>query len=760
MCRAVTCLSYCIAVTTKSLLFAAEAYPTLEPTLRFLDLVSLRVRRGTLRVSSTAAASAPAISRLLLELWDLVRDELVEVELFWAEQRIARGLLCSNCQGTVPPNVAVRWTFPQTAAACAACCDVQANFDGISDSESHKQSLRRLFKPFRLCLPTPLPIRPPTDPEENTSLEADSRTATSIAIAPSWTEGASNALSFGCDAGNYDEPDEQSVVDVYFRVPRSAKQRLKAVVRRYHLQPVQISDGILAHKHTKKVEALLDVRDKLVGYLTHPCNPILRLSSVFPGGLRSLDVPPRLRASESSTLSRYKCHSVESCLRRGSRSLPTPRPLAAGRLFSPSAHRVLSLRSTRLPCSSRPLKTALDCLPRRSRTLTRPRRRPLVFISSRASFFCSPDPHAQMCRATTQIFFGLPIRTWSLVPAADAWPKLVKTLHFFDLIMLRILSGTLLAVRKENPGPSAVERVPIEVWDVVKHKLVDLELQDANDRFMRDIEVNEWSCWGSGLRKPGKALAGSALPPFWTDICIEAEPCDMCSEAIFELLMESIWPGKAEEVRVEDAALRKMLTAIDGPQKLQTLLKAFGLYAPFPQAVLRADKNWFDLSSATYIALPPSPDEVTSLEADCGGDMFPDQHAFRHVDPEIMAKLARDGRDRFRKIIRDLHLESLSIKALPSEPDSPRVPPRSYQYCYFRREFTEITPTEANPAWTMHTTCETTCSVFAMQHNSTKRFLHFPDAKTSFRYNLRVFKAFISRILRLHESSEGAARVV
>ncbi|BGP00871.1 hypothetical protein NBRC10513v2_000995 [Rhodotorula toruloides] len=584
MCRAVTCLSYCIAVTTKSLLFAAEAYPTLEPTLRFLDLVSLRVRRGTLRVSSTAAASAPAISRLLLELWDLVRDELVEVELFWAEQRIARGLLCSNCQGTVPPNVAVRWTFPQTAAACAACCDVQANFDGISDSESHKQSLRRLFKPFRLCLPTPLPIRPPTDPEENTSLEADSRTATSIAIAPSWTEGASNALSFGCDAGNYDEPDEQSVVDVYFRVPRSAKQRLKAVVRRYHLQPVQISDGILAHKHTKK--------------------------------------------------------AMQSAALKGS-----------GRVFK----------------------------------LTK-----------------------AMCRATTQIFFGLPIRTWSLVPAADAWPKLVKTLHFFDLIMLRILSGTLLAVRKENPGPSAVERVPIEVWDVVKHKLVDLELQDANDRFMRDIEVNEWSCWGSGLRKPGKALAGSALPPFWTDICIEAEPCDMCSEAIFELLMESIWPGKAEEVRVEDAALRKMLTAIDGPQKLQTLLKAFGLYAPFPQAVLRADKNWFDLSSATYIALPPSPDEVTSLEADCGGDMFPDQHAFRHVDPEIMAKLARDGRDRFRKIIRDLHLESLSIKALPSEPDSPRVPPRSYQYCYFRREFTEITPTEANPAWTMHTTCETT----------------------------------------------------
>ncbi|BGP29382.1 hypothetical protein JCM10296v2_001121 [Rhodotorula toruloides] len=293
-----------------------------------------------------------------------------------------------------------------------------------------------------------------------------------------------------------------------------------------------------------------------------------------------------------------------------------------------------------------------------------------------------------MCRATTHIFFGLPIRTWSSVPAADAWPELVKTLPFFDLITLRILNGTFRAPRKEDAGHSAVERVPIDVWDVVKHKLVDLELQDANDQFMRDIGVNDWSCWGSGLRKPGKSLAGSALPPFWTDNCNEAEPCIMCGDAILDVLIDSIWQGKAEE-------------------RLQSLLQAFGLHAPVRQTVARADKNWVDLSSATYVALLPPLEQNAPLEAVCGREMFPDQHAFRHVDPEMMMKLARHGRDRFRRIIHDLDLEPLSIQAPPSEPDSPRVPPRRNQYNYFRREFTELAPTKANPAWTVHTTCET-----------------------------------------------------
>lgn len=142
------------------------------------------------------------------------------------------------------------------------------------------------------------------------------------------------------------------------------------------------------------------------------------------------------------------------------------------------------------------------------------------------------------------------------------------------------------------------------------------------------------------------------------------------------------------------------------PQRLQTLLKAFGLCAPVQQTVARCDKKWVDLGSATYIAHLQSADKNPPLEADCGGDINPDQHTFRRVDVESMAKLVRDGADRFRRIIRTLHLEPLSIEALPSEPENSNTSRQRNQYHYLRRQFTELSPLDARPEWTIHTTCE------------------------------------------------------
>ncbi|GAA6053005.1 hypothetical protein NBRC10513_000031 [Rhodotorula toruloides] len=246
-----------------------------------------------------------------------------------------------------------------------------------------------------------------------------------------------------------------------------------------------------------------------------------------------------------------------------------------------------------------------------------------------------------MCRATTHVFFGLPLSTSSLVPAADAWPKLVKTLPFFDLIKLRIFNGTFQAARKDNAGPSAVERVPVEVWDVLKHKLVDLELQEANDGLMREIDVNEWSCWGSGLRKPGKSLAASALPPFWTDICSEAEPCDMCREGLFTL-----WDEVARIERFE---------------RLQSLLSTFDLFAPSKQPLMPCDDRWWDPQSATYVASLSEKDACTSLETNCACDSEPDEQRIIKIDFSAMQTSTRQARQRFLRLIRLLHLEPLRI---------------------------------------------------------------------------------------------------
>jgi hypothetical protein len=144
MCRAITCLSDCIAVTTKLLLFAAEAYPKLEPALRFLDLVSLRFRRGTLKVNDDdVESSISAIMQLPLELWDLVRYELIELEVFCAEQRIARGLLCADCQTTMAPNEKLRWRFPEKEPKCDDCSDLECSFEGILNAQRETVSSAR-----------------------------------------------------------------------------------------------------------------------------------------------------------------------------------------------------------------------------------------------------------------------------------------------------------------------------------------------------------------------------------------------------------------------------------------------------------------------------------------------------------------------------------------------------------------------------------------------------------------------------------------
>ncbi|BGP05317.1 hypothetical protein JCM10049v2_001122 [Rhodotorula toruloides] len=550
MCRAVTCLSYCIAVTTKSLLFAADAQSTLEPTLRFLDLVSLRIRRGTLHIDGEGAASTSAMSRVPAEVWDVVRYELIDIDMRRAGQRLAKGWLCDSCIDFVPGSQLV---WDNSRPACDACCDLKADFAGINGYKRASLIQRVLLHPLGFCLPTPYPVRVNTSHDiSEPPLKTDSRTATFIAI----------KAALG-------DRDEQQVLDVSPQVPNDATRRFEMLVTRYHLQPVQVTDGTISHTDTTKAEQ----------YAT----------------------------------------------------------LGQGR-------RVFRLT-----------------------TAVRPRWK--LFSTHR------------MCRATTHIFFGLPIRTWSLVPAADAWPELVKTLPFFDLITLRILNGIFQAT-KRGGGSSVVERVPIEVWDVVKHKLVDVELQEANDRIMRDLEVNDWSCWGSGLRKPGKSLAGSALPPFWTDICSEADPCDMCSEPLFYWLMD----------------LRD-----DEHSKLRALLRHFSMFLVSARPLTCDDSDAVDLYSAMHIALLPSDGNLTPICVDCGGDMDPDQQTVQELDPASMLTIARDGRRRFSRLIRLLHLEPLSIKTLP---DTERLAGEGDDYIPRKRVFTDVAINEIQPKWTVHSICK------------------------------------------------------
>ncbi|BGP37422.1 hypothetical protein JCM10450v2_001332 [Rhodotorula kratochvilovae] len=85
-----------------------------------------------------------------------------------------------------------------------------------------------------------------------------------------------------------------------------------------------------------------------------------------------------------------------------------------------------------------------------------------------------PDYSTRACLA-----FGIMVETEGLLHAVAAWPKLQGSFAFLDLVQLRRNQGTLRAVHMPNCRTSVLECLPSEVWDVVRHKVVDLELRDA-----------------------------------------------------------------------------------------------------------------------------------------------------------------------------------------------------------------------------------------------------------------------------------------
>ncbi|GAA5898864.1 hypothetical protein JCM6882_004017 [Rhodosporidiobolus microsporus] len=189
-----------------------------------------------------------------------------------------------------------------------------------------------------------------------------------------------------------------------------------------------------------------------------------------------------------------------------------------------------------------------------------------------------------MCRNITSLVYGLPVRTYTLARAADAWPALEPAMRFFDLVSLRLRKGELEASRKADAG-AAVERVPLEVWMLVRDELIDLELDKAERELIR-----EFCCWCEYWDDEAEDLvlpAGST----WCRVAKAAYPpsrcwCDNCYE------FTDVW----EYERLE---------------RVPVVLHAFGLALPRETpltsrrlCVDEPDEPWFDLFSATVISLP------------------------------------------------------------------------------------------------------------------------------------------------------------
>ncbi|GAA6034981.1 hypothetical protein JCM8097_002127 [Rhodosporidiobolus ruineniae] len=184
-----------------------------------------------------------------------------------------------------------------------------------------------------------------------------------------------------------------------------------------------------------------------------------------------------------------------------------------------------------------------------------------------------------MCLAVSSLVYGLPVRTMSLLFAAEAWPDLQPSFRFFHLVSLRLRRGTL------SSTSSAVQSLPVEVWNLVKDELVRIEVDEKEGAFVQRIAGGQSWC----------SLATLGEKARWADLRGSACNCDVCHEACFNFCVNL--PRRVE-------------------QPVRLFLSDFGLTIPTGDlAVLRqSDADWLEFELATYLILPPADTSTATVE--------------------------------------------------------------------------------------------------------------------------------------------------
>ncbi|GAA5829012.1 hypothetical protein JCM11251_004097 [Rhodosporidiobolus azoricus] len=207
MCHSVASLLYGQAVRTSSLLFAADAFPHLEPVFRFIDLVSLRLRRGRLEARAEGGEDHLAVEKVPAEVWELVRDKVVDLELEEAEQVFVDEALV---EGGTWASVLEAWDKDGWSSVHDVVGEV---FYVASDFAGRKEKVPGFLAAHGLALPPDGFFLLMEDPAK---WRSDPRGATLLTLPLS------------------------SIPDVSFSLPSHARQRFVSLIRLFHLEPLQI----------------------------------------------------------------------------------------------------------------------------------------------------------------------------------------------------------------------------------------------------------------------------------------------------------------------------------------------------------------------------------------------------------------------------------------------------------------------------------------------------------------------------------------
>lgn len=85
---------YGISVINESLAYATMAYEQLGGPFRFIRLAQRRIAEGTLQTEQNST-----VGSIPIELWNLVRHKLTDLELDAAEREFLKRYACRHCIG-------------------------------------------------------------------------------------------------------------------------------------------------------------------------------------------------------------------------------------------------------------------------------------------------------------------------------------------------------------------------------------------------------------------------------------------------------------------------------------------------------------------------------------------------------------------------------------------------------------------------------------------------------------------------------------
>ncbi|GAA6008377.1 hypothetical protein JCM11491_004454 [Sporobolomyces phaffii] len=260
----ITTFGYGLTVRGTDLITASLAWPSLEPTFHFFDLLSLRRRNGTLRVDEQEDSSrlGSLVLKVPMEVWEEVRSWVVALITGETENEmlVPYDATLEDILGGRYPEV-VGWDR-MTLACRGSGMDKIIRWDGlvawveqyIGYPNGAMNPIHRLVSAFGLAHPLPnmIPLHP---------LEPHSVDFIALLTIPFLTQDQAHSTL----SANAEGRDQHTLVGVSLSLPPDADRRFVRLIRTFSLRVVEASNGTMGLASPTAAERQATTSKRLMG---------------------------------------------------------------------------------------------------------------------------------------------------------------------------------------------------------------------------------------------------------------------------------------------------------------------------------------------------------------------------------------------------------------------------------------------------------------------------------------------------------------